>query len=248
MALHTQEVTEIAHTIAKEGETIAVTQIGEGTNGVGFKITFTNPEKLTRSYFVKTLSPNGFGNELAPARLKSMTEATVPYEHSIPVHAVLALDEDGQILGNLLNLSEAVTISQILPDDAQNILEKLRSPELTLEEVETTAALMAQTMVDIHSAETYEGENPQAVYDRSTRSIIHNEELTPGVWDFLRQQNPTWITPEEYALFVQNMILTRESMVSDSDRMTRVQGDYWAANMFTSVWAICRPNYECCLA
>lgn len=234
MALYSYEVAEIAQNIAREGETIAVTEIGEGTNGFGFKISFTNEEGKTRSYFVKSLSPFGFGNELAANRLQRMAEAAIPYENSIPVHAVLALDEDGQILGNLLKLTEAVTISQILPDNAKNLLELLRSHPLYMEDVENSAALMAQAMVDIHSAEKFVGENAEALYDRSTRSIIHNEELTPGVWDFLRKQNPTWITPDEYALFVQNMILTRENLSTDASRMTRVQGDYWAANVFTT--------------
>lgn len=224
----------IARYLSRKGDQVSIAPIGNGTNGTGHILNISENSGAHRSFFLKTLSNAGFGNELPANRLERMVNGAVPYAHSIPVHAVFAVDQQGQVLGDVLRMAEAVTVSELLPPDSINVLESLRSPDIPIEGVQFWADLLSTTMKDIHGSEKYRGENATALYQRSTRSIIHNEELTPGVWDFAKQMQPRWISSDDYVHLVNHMMQVRERMPLKPQRLCRIQGDYWAANIFLS--------------
>lgn len=199
---------------------------GEGFNGKGFEVRIGD-----KSFFLKTVNDSGFGNELPNRRLSRLIEAAQTFPHAIPIHAVFAVGQDSRLIGTIHEMQEAFALYELLPEGSSNFLELIRNPKTQLETIHQKALQMVDALADIH-AEKYSGNNARALYDHSTRAIIHDEELIPGVWDFLKTNNPKLIKPEQFAQFLGTMSVVRDVGGTHPRRLTRVHGDYWAANVF----------------
>lgn len=205
---------------------------GEGCNGRGAILTMSASDGNERKLFIRETNPNGFGNESAGRRLGRHLDASINYPNCVPVYGVFAVGDDGSVLGELTRIHEAVTVSELL-EGSESFLSQLRNSETTASEVSERAMRMAEAMAQIHSIE-YDGDESQqrAHYRYATNSIIHDGELTPGVRDFSLERGDTWLNSEQFARFTHNMVLARESAGVNPERLSRIQGDYWAANIF----------------
>lgn len=227
-----EKATTFAKYFQKQDEISQIDLHGEGCNGKGAILTISTPDGESRRLFIRTTNSNGFGNESAGRRLGRHVDAAQEYPYCVPVHGVFAVADDGSILGELSRMQEAVTVAELL-QGSESFLAQLRHPETTPEMVEERALIMASAMAEIHSLK-YVGEDheKEAHYLFSTNSIIHDGELTPGVRDFSLRRGDVWLNSEQFARLTHNMIRVREKMGSRPERLSRIQGDFWASNIF----------------
>lgn len=199
---------------------------GEGFNGKGFEVRIGD-----KSFFLKTVNDGGFGNELPNRRLSRLIEGAQTFPHAIPVQAIFAVDQDSRLLGTLHEIQEAFALYELLPEGSANFLELIRNSNTDFETIRARARQMADALADIHDKK-YRGNNAQALYDHATRAILHDEELIPGVWDYLKTNNPRLLKPEQFGTLLSTMSVVRDNKGSHPRRLTRIHGDFWAANVF----------------
>lgn len=216
----------------KPDEEASIDLHGQGFNGRGAVLTLSSPEGNTRSFFLKITDPHGFGNETSARRLARHISAAEPYPHSVPIHGVFAIDDGGEILAELSQVHEAVTVSELLVG-SEGYLAQLRSPDTKAEDVAVRAQIMAGAMAEIHSIKHHGSEDEKRdLYLYATNSIIHDGELMPGVRDFSIKRGDTWMSSRQFAKLMSNMMIVREEMGVNPERLGRIQGDYWASNIF----------------
>jgi len=209
----------------KFAQKVTIIKDGSGYNGNGFVVRIGD-----RELFLRISSSSGFGNELAGGRLDRAINAAVPYSNSVPIHAVFAITEDGEAIGSLINIAEAISIWELIPEGSSNLLESIREKQPEMEKIKRMVSKAIEAIFLIHSEKSVD--NRENLYNRATRSIINDGELTPGVWDFLKKNNPGLIKPEQYAKFISNMILCREKAGNHQERLSRIHGDFWGSNLF----------------
>jgi hypothetical protein len=216
----------------KLDETAEVNSHGEGCNGKGAILTMSSSDGDKRRLFLRETNSGGFGNESVGRRLGRHLDASIHYPNSVPVYGVFAVDDKGAVLGELTKIHEAITVSELL-EGSEGFLAQLRNPETSAEDVKDRAMIMATAMAEIHSVKHGGSESEKrSHYLYATNSIIHEGELTPGVRDFSLEKGDEWLSSEQFARLTHNMILAREAMGANPDRLSRIQGDFWAANIF----------------
>ena len=224
---------------------VLIKPIGSGIHAAGF-IGFlsTEPDKYDENIFIRRIGLLGFGHELPPARLASMLEAREALPNTLKTHAILLISPDGTIT-EIPSFAEAVTISQLLPHDAEHMGTFMRQPqsskeghEKLAEQVHPIAEAMTELMAAIHAMK-FEGDREYAasLYQRATRAIIHDPELTAGVIDFANP--PTqWMSHEDGVLLIADMERVRHTYGIHPERLCHIHGDFWTNNTYR------KPNGE----
>lgn len=213
-------------------ETGSIDLLGQGFNGRGAVLTLTSPDGSSRNLFLKVTDPHGFGNETSARRLSRHIAAAEPYPHSVPIHGVFAIDDGGRVLAEVSRIYETVTVSELIVG-SESYLAQLRKPDTTSGDVAERALIMAQAMAEIHSIKHGGSEDEKRdLYLYATNSIIHDGELMPGVRDFSLKKGDTWMNSRQYSQLMRNMMIVREEIGPRTDRLSRIQGDFWASNIF----------------
>lgn len=220
-------ITQALRRQSKENLPIRVEPVGNGYNGTGYILHVGH-----ETYFLKMLDAQGFGHETPARRLTSLIEAAQQALGVVPAIQVCALLNDGRVLSGLEQMREAFAIFKLLPPGSQQLLPLLRDRQRRAKELEPYAIKMVDSLVRIHQDSRHAPADAAAAYDYSTQAVIHNPELMPGVRDFLRQHHPQLLSAKQYGQLMASMMEVREHLGTHPERLTKVHGDYWAANIF----------------
>lgn len=215
----------------------SIRPIGEGFHATGLGIHLQDGTLL----FLRQIRPIEFGHDLPGDRIKAMLEATHELPFSLKTHGVLGIAEDNTVV-DLTYLKEVVTLGEFFPIEAKSFCENLRTPTSTRKEacalassIEPKAKIMATTMAEIHKTK-FEGpaEAARSRYKRSTRAIIHHDELTAGVGDLetMNFDRIDWMHHEDFVKLLADMERARHAIGTHPERLRQIHGDFWANNVY----------------
>ncbi|MCX6791426.1 MAG: hypothetical protein NT149_00085 [Candidatus Gottesmanbacteria bacterium] len=215
----------------------AIHQVGEGFHATGLDIRLENGTHL----FLRQMHPLEFGHDLPGDRIKAVLETVHELPFSLKTHGILGITEDNTVT-NIPKLKEVLILSEFLPSGAKNFCENLRKPTSTHEEacalassIEPKTQIMGETMAEIHKTQ-YWGptEAAKSLYKRSTRAVIHNDELTAGVGDLdmMDFKRIDWMGHEDFVRLLADMERARQAIGTHPERLRQIHGDYWVNNLY----------------
>lgn len=216
----------------------SIHSIGNGFHAAGLDVRLQDG---VTHLFLRQIHPVEFGHDLPGDRIKAMLEAVCELPHSLKTHAILAITENGQIV-DVTKLKEVATLGEFLPHEVTSFCDDLRKPTLTNNEaqelasrIEPKAQIMGITMAEIHDKK-FEGSSEAAIslYKRSTRAVIHNDELTAGVGDLnmMDFDKVDWMRHEDFVRLLADMERARHAMGTHPERLRQIHGDFWVNNLY----------------
>jgi hypothetical protein len=219
-----------------EPDAISVKKIGEGFNASGYSIQ-TIRNGTEQKLFARELSPSVLGATTPEDQAFSLLESSRTVQGALPSR-VYGIKQNGEFV-EVTGIQKYISIGQHLPDGSVNFLGLIERKDDSEEaseiafEIEPLAMQMTDLLVAIHDEDLEELPSPaELLYSRATAAIIHNSELGRGVVDLLLSQNPEWVTPDDTDLLLSLMIKTRRMLGVHPERLTKIHGDYWQANIF----------------
>lgn len=234
--------TDIRESVAKHFERLglpvdSMNEVGKGYHATGFSLLFRNGKLL----FLRFIRPTEFGHDLPGDRIKTMIEASRDLPSSIKTMNILGITEENTIV-DLSHLKEVVTLSEFFPPEAKSFCENLRKPTSTREEayelassIEPKARVIGATMAEIHKT-AFEGPTDEAtsLYKRSTRAVIHNDELMAGVGDLdmVDFKKIDWMKHRDFVRLLADSELARYAVGTHPERVRQIHGDYWVNNLY----------------
>lgn len=217
------------------GSHFDIQELGKGFNATGYKVTVGDT-----SFFARSLNSSQLANATTADKIRSTIEGSFSLPHTLHMK-VLGFAGSGEVV-QLSDVSDVITVGELIPKGYMPFLELLRQPTSSPEELaelvdsaEKYAIQMADVIADIHAYQIpFEQSSTlrRDLYTRATRAIIHNDELLAGVEDLIDLETNTWITEDEIDSLNAHMRKTRAVMGNNPQRLTSVHGDYWAANLF----------------
>jgi hypothetical protein len=215
----------------------SILPVGEGYHATGFNILLENGTNL----FLRHIRPLEFGHDLPGDRIKAMLEAARALPSSLEIRGIFGITDENKVV-DLSHLKEVVTLSEFFPIGAKSFCENLRKPTSTREEayelassIEPKARIIGATMAEIHRT-PFEGppEAAKSLYKRSTRAVIHNDELTAGVGDLdmVDFGYIDWMHHEDFVRLLTDMERARHAVGTHPERVRQIHGDYWVNNLY----------------
>lgn len=215
----------------------SIRPVGEGFHATGLGIRLVDGTLL----FLRQIHPIEFGHDLPGDRIKAMLETAHELPFSLKTHDILGITDNNTVV-DLAHLKDVVMIGEFFPSEAKSFCENLRKPTSTREEactlassIEPKAQIMGVTMAEIHKIK-FEGpsEAARSLYKRSTRAVIHNDELTAGVGDLdmIDFEQIDWMHHEDFVRLLADMELARHAIGTHPERLRQIHGDYWVNNLY----------------
>lgn len=214
---------------------VSISPVGDGFHATGFDVLLTNGNHL----FLRQIHPVEFGHDLPGDRVKAMLETAYALPSSLKTIAILGITAEGNTV-NIANLREVLTLGEFFPENTKSFCEDLRTETASIKEsralaerIRTKAIRMGVTMASIHERH-FDGpqEHASSLYKRSTRAVIHNDELTSGVGDLIDFHASNWLTHAQYVRLLENMEEVRYALGIHPERLRQIHGDFWANNLY----------------
>lgn len=221
---------------SEDTRSVSVTKIGEGFNASGYSVkrqTDTSEETL----FVRELNPSLLGAATPADQAFSLLESARDINGTLE-SKVYGIKKNGELV-EITDIEKYISVGQHLPEGVTKFLDLIEVKDDRDEArklahiIEPLAMKMVDLIVSIHGDHSFELPAPaDLLYSRATAAIIHNSELGRGVIDLLLSQNPQWISPEDTDLWLNLMVVCRRKLGVHPERLTKIHGDYWQANVY----------------